>query len=88
MTIAQELRDEGRKKGLAEGLEEGLRKGEQRGEKRGRQEALLRVLARRFGSIPKAMRARVALADTADLDGWLDRSIDATTLDAVFAASH
>lgn len=92
MTIAQELRKEGRRKGLEEGLKkgarEGLREGLAEGEKKGRVEALLRVLARRFGSVPKATRARVLAAKDSDLDGWLDRAIDAPTLDAVFGAAH
>jgi len=71
-----------------EGLSEGEKKGEKRGEKKGRVESLLRILDRRFGPVPNATRARVMAADPSELDGWLDRAIDAPTLDAVFTAAH
>jgi predicted transposase YdaD len=73
MTIAQELREEGRKAGRVEGRVEG------------RQEALLRILARRFGQLPKKTRERVLAATPSELDTWLDRAVDAPTLDAVLS---
>lgn len=76
MTIAQELREEGRKKGRAEGRAEG------------QQLALLRILGRRFGRIPKTDRARVMEAKPSELDRWLDHAVDAPTLQAVFGRSH
>lgn len=72
MTIAQELREEGRVEGRVEG----------------RREALLRVLGRRFGPVPKATRAQVMSASASELDGWLDRALDAPTLAQVFSAAH
>lgn len=77
MTIAQELREEGRKAGLAEGTK--------RGRVEGRQEALLRVLDHRFRRLPKKLRERVRAASASELDTWLDRAVDAPTLEAVFS---
>ena len=81
MTVAQELRDEGRVEGEA--------KGEAKGRVEGQRSTLLRVLGRRFGSVPDDVRGRVIVAASAELEGWLDLALDAATLDAVFGpATH
>ena len=54
------------------------------GQRAGQAHALLRQLERRFGPVSDAVRAQVSAADVADLDLWLDRVIDAATIDAVF----
>jgi hypothetical protein len=69
---------------------ERLRKeGEARGEARGRSqhgvETLLRLLTRRFGSIPESIVQRVSAATITELDCWTDRILDAKHLDDVFA---
>ena len=67
----------GEELGEARGLAEGIAKGESK--------ALTKILERRFGHIPEAIRAKIASADTGALDHCLDRVIDAASLDAVFA---
>lgn len=62
------------------GLEKGLEKGRQEGEAR----TLLRQLERRFGPVSESVRQRVSVADIDALDQWLDRVLDAPTLEAVF----
>jgi predicted transposase YdaD len=52
----------------------------------GQQELLLRLLSRRFGSLPEAVIARVRDAGREDLERWFDRSLDAASLDEVFAS--
>ena len=64
---------------MAEGLERGLEQGEARG--------LTRLLERGFGPLPRTVRDRVAAADLDELDAWLDRILDADSLDAVFDGS-
>jgi len=66
------------------GLEKGLQQGRQEGRQEGEARTLLRLLERRFGPVSELMRARVSAADLASLDQWLDRVLDAPTLDAVF----
>jgi hypothetical protein len=66
---------EGRAEGRAEGLTEGLMKGEAA--------LLLRQLERRFGALPTEVRARVAAADTAALEAWGLRVLDAGSLEDV-----
>lgn len=64
---------------IAEGKAEGLHEGQAR--------TLLRQLSRRFGSISDEVHARVDAADLGTLDRWLDRVLDAPTLEAVFDES-
>jgi|SRR5208283_3703523 len=71
----QEGRAEGLTEGRAEGLTEGLVKGEAA--------LLLRQLERRFGALPTEVRARVAAADTAALEAWGLRVLDAGSLEDV-----
>src|ERR1019366_1745647 len=70
-------------------LQEGEQKGRQEGEQRGRQEGevaiLLRQLERRFGALPDWARDRIAAADTAALEDWGLRVLDAASLDDVLA---
>jgi hypothetical protein len=58
----------------------------ERGIEKGQRAALLRQLGRRFGALPEPLAARVAAASVADLERWLDRIIDAASLDDVFAS--
>jgi hypothetical protein len=62
---------------LRHAREEGLEEGQGR--------ALTRQLTRRFGSLPEWVAPRVKQASATQLDTWLDRVLDAPTLEAVFA---
>jgi hypothetical protein len=76
-------------KAFQDGIEKGLEKGIEKGiEKRleAQRAQMLRLLTRRFGAVPDAMAARVAGAGAEDLDRWLDRILDAASLDELFAA--
>ena len=70
-------------------LQQRVREGEQRAEQRGRQEGeaaiLRRQLERRFGALPDWARDRIAAADTAALEEWGLRVLDAGSLDDVLA---
>ena len=77
LTTGYKLRQEGRAEGRVEGRVEG--------QTQGLAQALLRQLGRRFGSLPAAIEARVRAATPAAVEGWLDRVLDARTLDDVFA---
>jgi hypothetical protein len=73
--------------------QEGEQRAEQRGEQKGRQEGrqegeaalLLRQLERRFGALPDWARDRIASADTAALEDWGLRVLDAASLEDVLA---
>jgi len=62
---------------FSQGLSQGLSQGQRL--------VLLRQLQRRFGPLPTAVLTRIESAGTADLERWLDRVLDAATLDDVLA---
>jgi hypothetical protein len=62
-----------------------LRQGRERGRQEGACSMLLRALRRRFGDVAPSVEHRVHAADAALLELWLDRCLDARTLDEVFA---
>jgi len=43
------------------------------------------VLKKRFKKLPASVEAKLAQADAASLDAWLDAAVDARSLRAVFA---
>jgi hypothetical protein len=51
---------------------------------RGKAETLLRLLGRRFHSVPEAYYVRVLAADADQLDTWIDALLDAESIDVVF----
>jgi hypothetical protein len=57
----------------------------QEGEQRGEAALLLRLLERRFGSLPGWARDRIAAADTITLEEWGLRVLDAASLEDVLA---
>lgn len=69
-----------RQQGHQEGRQEGHRMGVQEGESL----LLERLLARRFGALPDEVRLRLSQADTAHLEAWAEKLLDARTLDDVF----
>jgi len=60
-----------------EGIEEGIGQGTLK--------ILTRLLMRRFGELPGRILALLEKASQADLERWIDRVLDAKTLDEVFA---
>ena len=68
-TIAQTLMAEGR----TEGFEQHAR------------QTLQRLLAHKFGSLPDHFEQRIEQAGQPQLDHWLDRVLDATSLESVFS---
>jgi hypothetical protein len=62
-----------------------LREGEQRGQQRGEANLLRRLLERRFGALPDWTLDRIAAADSATLEKWGLRVLDAGSLDDVLA---
>ena len=80
VTVANQLREEGRLKGLVEGEREGLVEGLVKGKR----DTLLKQLAVRFGAQPETVAARVRVADVAQLDRWAEGVLTAPALDALF----
>jgi hypothetical protein len=64
-------------------IEQAEARGEARGEARMLRSALERVLLRRFGELPGAVEAALAVADVATMNAWLDAAATAASLDEV-----
>ena len=64
MTAGEQLIERGRKDGLEKGQEQ----------------ALVKILAARFGALPEPAAARIRAANSVQLDAWLDRVLTAATL--------
>jgi len=77
---------EGRAEGMAEGKAKGKVKGMAEGKAKGMAQALARVLVRRFGDLPERYQKLIDEAELPTLDAWLDRAIDAPSIEAVFSA--
>jgi hypothetical protein len=71
--------------GVQQGLAAGRKEGRTEGQAEGQAKLLVRLLEKRFGSLPDHVRARILAADVQSLDTWFDRAIDATDLQSVFA---
>ncbi|GGK40477.1 transposase [Nocardia camponoti] len=52
-----------------------------KGEAKGRIQALLMLLAQKFGEVPPLVRAEVVAADPVRLDEWLRRVLTADSID-------
>lgn len=81
--IAEQWKTEG----FTEGLNQGLTEGEAKGRTEGKADMLLRLLRRRFGTLPLEIEAQVGAADGRQLDDWSDRLLEAGSLGEVFLAT-
>jgi hypothetical protein len=67
---------------------EWMAEGRLEGQKEGRRDSLVRILERRFGAIPDAIRARIMSGSMAEVDAWLDKAVDVGALEDVFSERH
>jgi predicted transposase YdaD len=68
----------------SEAAEQGRREGRQEGRQEGQAHVLVKVLTLRFkGPVPEPALARIRGASIAELDRWLERVLEAETLDDV-----
>nr|VFK15068.1 MAG: conserved hypothetical protein (putative transposase or invertase) [Candidatus Kentron sp. LFY] len=75
--FAQDIRRKALQEGRQEGRQEGLLEGEAK--------MLLRQLSRRFHPLPNEISERVYGADPSTIESWVDRVLDAKSLDEVFS---
>ncbi|MDO4232654.1 MAG: Rpn family recombination-promoting nuclease/putative transposase [Lautropia sp.] len=78
---------EGRQKGLQEGRQEGLAEGQAKGAQQAQILILQRQLTKRFGELPPQALAQIQAATVQQVETWLDRVLDAPTLDEVLASA-
>ena len=65
----------------------GLEKGMQQGMQQGEASALQKILIKRFGPISDQVTAKIAAAETAQLEAWLDQVLDAPNVESMFGSS-
>jgi hypothetical protein len=87
MTYISSLERFAIEKGVLQGRQEGWQEGWQEGRQEGEVLALLRVLKKRFGELPAPLTAQISTASLEEVEHWLDRVIDAHSLDEVFGPS-
>ncbi|MDO4232246.1 MAG: Rpn family recombination-promoting nuclease/putative transposase [Lautropia sp.] len=81
---AKEHEQRGEQRGRQEGLREGLEKGQAEGAQQAQTLILQRLLARRFGELPPQILGKIQHASPGQVDTWIDRVLDAPTLEAIF----
>ncbi len=86
MTIAEQLRKEGRQQGIQQGMQQGIQQGMQQGIQHEAAKTLLKILGKRFGSVPKTIDKQISSATTRQSEEWIDVSLDADTIQQVFTA--
>jgi hypothetical protein len=86
-TYAEMWLRQGRERGREEALQESPEEALMRARQEGARMMLLRLLQRRFDYVSVSVENRVHAADTALLELWLDRCLDARSLDEIFAPS-
>ena len=60
-----------------QGIEKGIEKGEAL--------VLQKLLTKRFGTLPPEVVGQISVASVQQIDTWIDRVLDAESLDSVFA---
>ena len=85
-TVAEAWIEQGRAEGIEKGLAEGIEKGLAEGIEKGQAGLLLRLMERRYGTLPQAVRDRVRGASVSELEAWAEAVLDAASLDEVLAA--
>ena len=66
------------------GIERGIEKGIEQGIEKGEALVLQRLLTKRFGTLPGELVVTISTAPAAQIDVWVDRVIDAASLEEVF----
>ena len=62
--------------GIEQGIERGIEKGEAL--------VLQKLLTKRFGTLPRELVIAISAASAAQIDVWVDRVLDAASLEEVF----
>jgi flagellar biosynthesis/type III secretory pathway protein FliH len=86
-TMLAERIDEWNRKLAEESLQKGRREGLNEGRREGEALALVRLLERKFGALPKRVHKRITSAESDLLLEWFDRAVTAERLETVFRDS-
>ena len=81
---AQKYEQIGIERGIEKGIERGIEQGIEKGIEKGEALVLQRLLTKRFGTLPSELVATISAASAAQIDVWVDRVLDAASLEEVF----
>ena len=87
MTLAERFDQWAQKyeqKGIEQGIEQGIERGIERGIEKGEALVLQKLLTKRFGTLPRELVIAISAASAAQIDVWVDRVLDAASLEEVF----
>ena len=85
---AEMLTQQWKREGFKEGFKEGRQEGRQEGLQEGKAALLMRLLERRFGTLPDWARDRIRTGESAALDEWSLRVFDAESLEDVLRSTR
>ena len=83
MTLAERF-DQWAQKYEQKGFEQGIERGIERGIEKGEALVLQKLLTKRFGTLPRELVIAISAASAAQIDVWVDRVLDAASLEEVF----
>ena len=86
-TWAEEFEQRGMEKGIQKGIEKGIEQGIEQGIIKGETLLLQRLLIKRFGPLPDHAAQQIESATVGQIDVWIDRVLDAQSLDDVLRVS-
>jgi hypothetical protein len=73
---------QGEKRGIEKGVKKGIEQGVREGREQGVRDTLLRLLSKRFGPVPQAVRRRVeAIESLEELSGLVDRILEVKSIE-------
>ncbi|MCP4676048.1 MAG: DUF4351 domain-containing protein, partial [Deltaproteobacteria bacterium] len=70
--------------GIEQGIERGIEQGIERGRLSGKATLTLRLLEKKFGSVPEAIRIRIESGNAQQLLEWSERILTAHRIDDIF----
>ena len=83
MTLAERF-DQWAQKYEQKGIEQGIEQGIERCIEKGEALVLQKLLTKRFGTLPRELVIAISAASAAQIDVWVDRVLDAASLEEVF----
>jgi predicted transposase/invertase (TIGR01784 family) len=81
--VGRMIYEDGVKDGVKEGIKEGIKEGEERGEKRGKALSVIKLLTKKFGTIPQGYNDKIMKLNDIVLDVMLTDILDYKSLDDI-----
>lgn len=83
MTLAEQFREEGMEKGMEQGMQQGMEKGMEKGEAKALVRTAIKLLTRKFGSVPEDLKQGITKLDVPTLEVIIEGVSEYKGLDEV-----